>query len=205
MEARKKPKKAAEAKKSKKRRHSIKSSKLTRFLLLLATVLVFLFFMSYKFGLQEGLEITVLVWTFFVLCTPLAVADLLLDVPIRMITRGRMITSHTVVWLIAIFINIVVLYHAPGIYNVHPLLEILRHVLVNPIPYWSLMGLCLIGTFLSLEMADEVVDEVEDELHIRRHKHHTMLHYAILTLLIAGLLLIYDLLIKEIGIEVVSL
>ncbi|MFH1393605.1 MAG: hypothetical protein ABIH29_01875 [Candidatus Micrarchaeota archaeon] len=199
----KKPARAANParKKPAKKAHGVKKSKITKFLLVLGTLAVFLMFMLNKYGFEQGLEITLLVWTFFVLCTPLAAADLLLDVPLRLLSETRMIYSHAIVWFVALAINLGAMHFAPGLYEATPILSLLYHILTNPVPYWGLVGLCLIGTFLSLEVADEVVDEVEDKMEARHHRHHSMLHFFILAALIAGVLIIYDSLLGEMGME----
>jgi len=189
-------------KKSPKKKHTVKRSKITKFLLVLGTLAVFLLFMLNKYGFEQGLEITLLIWTFFVLCTPLAIADLLLDVPIRLFMKTRMVYSHAIVWGVALTINLVVLQISPELYEVNPILTALHHILTNPIPYWGLVGLCLIGTFLSLEIADEVVDEVESKMHVKRHAHHSAIHFMVLIALIAGILVIYDILLTEMGFQI---
>lgn len=194
------PKKKTKKPVKKKRR--VKDAKIRRFFMVLGTLLIFALFILNKHGIEQGLGITAIIWSFFVLCTPIATADLLLDVPLRLLTKGRMIYSHAVVWIVAIGINIVALYIAPDVYDANSLLMIMRHILLNPIPYWALIVLCAISTFLSVQAADEVVDKVEEDMKIRRHKHHSTLHYIILGSLIAGALIIYDILLNEIGVQV---
>jgi hypothetical protein len=56
--------------------------------LLLFTILIFYFaFISFKYGVKDGFAITLLTWSFFVLCTPIADAGFILDFPIRRCIR----------------------------------------------------------------------------------------------------------------------
>jgi hypothetical protein len=52
-----------------------------KFSLVLLIFLGYFIFIAKKYGLQQGLFVSTLSWSFFVLCTPVADAGFLLDFP----------------------------------------------------------------------------------------------------------------------------
>ncbi len=58
-----------------------------------------------------------LTWSFFVLCTPVADAGILLDFPLRLLFGIRMIVSELAVWALAIVLNLATLMLAPEYYQ----------------------------------------------------------------------------------------
>ena len=77
-----------------------------RYLLVIFLIVFYFLFISQKYGKGQGFLITVLTWSFFVFCTPIADAGFLFDFPFRLITHLRMIYSELSVWVIAATINI---------------------------------------------------------------------------------------------------
>ena len=97
-------------------------------------------------------------WSFFVLCTPIADAGFLLDFPIRILFGIRMIWSEIVVWAIAILINIFSLMYFSQFYEITFVTQTMKIILTNPSPYWLVILLSGIGTFLSIRFGDELMD-----------------------------------------------
>src|SRR6056297_2035506 len=87
-------------------KHETKRNVLFRFLFVLILFLAYLIFMNFKYGAKDGFLVTLLTWSFFIFCTPIADAGFLLDFPIRIITGIKMAYTETFVWIIAIAINI---------------------------------------------------------------------------------------------------
>ena len=52
-----------------------------KFLLLIALFALYFLYLIYEYGIQDGGLVTLLTWSFFVLCTPVADAGFLLDFP----------------------------------------------------------------------------------------------------------------------------
>lgn len=142
-----------------------------KFLLLLAVLALYFAYLSYEYGLATGGMVAALTWSFFVLCTPVADAGFLLDFPIRLITGIRMIHSEMLVWTIAISLNIYTLGHNPAAYDKSFLTSLLRQILTNPWPYWSIILLSLTGTFLSIHFGDEMLDIFRHRDRIKYHRH----------------------------------
>jgi len=146
-------------------------SRLIRFALLFAILIFYFTFVSLKYGVKNGLSITFLTWSFFVLCTPIADAGFLLDFPIRLLTGIRMIHSEIIVWVIAISMNLYSLLFMEGIYEKTVILLIFHHILTNPL-YWSIIILSGIGTFISIHLADGLFDLSIDAHHSKFDKIH---------------------------------
>lgn len=175
-----------------------------KFFLVLVILLLYTLFAAHKFGAREGMLISALTWSFFVLCTPIADAGILLDLPMRLITGIRMVYSEMAVWVIAIGLNIGATLFAPHVYKATILLSLLSSIIHHPLPYWAIIILAAIGTFLSILFGDEILDITEQkkgsrEHHLRYHQKHRML---VLILLAVLTLLLYDLLLNGLGVNV---
>ena len=141
-----------------------------RFLAVLAVFIGYFAFVSYQYGAREGWLIAWLSWSFFVLCTPIADAGMLIDFPVRLITGLKMVVSESLVWIVAIILNVYTLSTNPDIYLRTELLKLFHHILVNPWPLWSIIVLSFAGTFLSILIGDELLDvfrHKDRRLHIR--------------------------------------
>ena len=88
---------------------------LYKFLILLAVLILYFSYLSYKYGILTGGIVSAITWSFFVLCTPIADAGFLLDFPIRLLFGIRMLHSELLVWAIAFSINGYTLYDDPAI------------------------------------------------------------------------------------------
>jgi len=183
-------------------KHETKKNVLVKFLIIFSIVLIYLIFSMFRYGASNGLLTTILTWSMFVLCTPIADAGFLMDFPIRLLTNVRMIYSETIVWITAISLNVSGLFFYPSVYNNTALLKILRIIISNPFPYWSIIILSLIGTFLSIYFGDELIDV---SLHKQRKKHskHKKKHYTIIILFtITLVIIVYYHLIHSLGITI---
>jgi hypothetical protein len=166
-------------------------------------IVVFYFsFVSYRYGARDGFAITLLTWSFFVLCTPIADAGFLLDFPVRLLSGLRMLYSEIIVWFIAILSNIYFFFTFPEIYSKTFVLMVFHHILIQPYPFWSIIALSATGTFLSIHLADELYDMTLDAHH-SKYRSHKNIYQIIVFLFIAGIIIIlYDFLIKQLGIDI---
>ncbi len=144
---------------------------LIKFLLLVALLIGYFAYLSIKFGLLTGGVAAALTWSFFVLCTPIADAGFLLDFPLRLLFGIRMFISELVVWTIAISINLATLFWAPGYYQTTYLTNLFHKILTTPYPYWGIVLLSAVGTFLSVKIGDELMDVIHhrDRNYFRRN------------------------------------
>ena len=139
-------------------KHYYKDHPILKFIVLIIIIIVYLSLTIRKFGGEEGFMVSIITWSFFVLCTPIADAGFLIDLPIRIFTGIKMMYSEIIVWVIAITINIIAITTNPSIYQDTIILSIFEHILKQPIPYWSIIILSGLGTFFSLLFGDEIID-----------------------------------------------
>ncbi len=183
-------------------KHETKRNTLFRFLLILLIVTAYFVLMSIKYGVQEGFLVTLLTWSFFVFCTPIADAGFLIDFPIRLVGKVRMVFSELGVWLTAATINVLALTISPSIYQQTEILKLFHHILSNPFPYWLIIVLSAGGTFFSIYFGDELID-VTKHKHRVKHKKHRRKHWIIIMgFLGAGMILLYVYLIGQLGINI---
>ncbi len=162
-------------------KHQTKRKVVLKFFLVLTVFLLYFLYISLKFGVDYGFMVTLLTWSFFVLCTPIADAGFLLDFPIRLILNLKMWLSELFVWAFAISLNLYFFFLNPEIYQKTELLKIFHQLLEKPVPYWSIIVLSGLGTFLSVYFADELLDKVKrNELH---SYHKLKFNYALISIL----------------------
>lgn len=139
-----------------------------KFLLLLLIIAAYATFVSVKFGIQDGLSVTLLTWAFFVTCTPIADAGFLVDFPVRIAIGLKMLWSEVVVWVLAAIIIVSNLVLNPVIFENTLALNVLYTVVTNPWPLWLIVVVSAAGTFLSIHIGDQIFSMVA----ARYHKTH---------------------------------
>ncbi|MBL4801796.1 MAG: hypothetical protein JKY45_07860 [Emcibacter sp.] len=162
-----------------------------KFLLLLCVLVSYFSYLTYEYGFQTGGMVAALTWSFFVLCTPVADAGFLLDFPIRLILGIRMLYSEIFVWAVAIFINIYALSAGAAAYDKTILTTLLKKILVTPYPYWSIILLSGLGTFLSIYFGDEMLDVFKHRDRVKYHQHAFKLKFIGILSLFALIFLAY--------------
>jgi len=183
-------------------KHQTHLESLLRFLGLAALILAYFAYASWRFDAAVGAWLTVLNWSFFVLCTPVADGGFIIAFPIRLLFGARMLVTQVIVWCLAIAGNVVALVFYPDIYGDTALTRLLAKILTTPWPYWSILVISAAGTALSIWFGDEMLDVTT---HAERTKHHRhgMKHR---TLIIMGLailaILAYYHLLSDLGIVV---
>lgn len=182
--------------------HPTKRKVFIKFLAVLAVFVGYFLFVAGRFGFEEGIYVTVLTWSFFVLSTPIADAGFLLDFPLRLLLGVRMLVSESIVWLTAITINILTLSFKSELYSSTDLLEVFRKIIETPWPYWSIIVISAVGTFMSVIFADELVDKVQhkDRKIFKKHKFKYQLVIMIFIVLVA--IVLYDFLLGQLGYDV---
>lgn len=152
---------------------------LIKFGLLISLMAGYFVYLTYEYNILTGGVAALLTWSFFVLCTPIADAGFLLDFPLRVLFGIRMITSEIVVWLVAILLNVSVLTYAEKYYQTTSLTKIFHQVLTTPLPYWSIIILSALGTFLSIRFGDELLDVLHQRdrsfFHSHQFKHELII------------------------------
>jgi hypothetical protein len=145
---------------------------LYKFILLCVLLAGYFGYLSFEYNLMTGGIAAALTWSFFVLCTPIADAGFLLDFPLRLLFGIRMVISEIAVWGIAITINIISLLYFTEYYETTKLTMLLHAILINPYPYWGVILLSGIGTFLSIHFGDELMNVLHHKDRTFFHRHH---------------------------------
>lgn len=121
-----------------------------------------------KFGLSEGIGVTLLTWAFFVTCTPIADAGFLVDFPVRVLFKFKMIWSEIIVWSVAATIIAYTFIFQFELFDKIEILRIFDNILTHPWPMWTLILISAVGTFLSIYIGDQVYAMVRARQH---HRH----------------------------------
>ena len=182
-------------------KHETKKEALLRFSLVLGVFVVYLLFVAYKYGAKEGLLVAWLTWSAFVLGTPVADAGFLIDFPVRLITRLKMLFSEIVVWIVAIGLNLYALTFNPEIYQSSTALKIFYQVLTHPLPYWTIILISAVGTFISIHFGDELLNKRHHHERDFYHKHKSKYKLVLLTFLFVVVLIIYHAVVKQLGVN----
>jgi len=156
---------------------------LLKFIFLLLILMAYFLYMSWKYDASTGFGVLVLTWSFFVLCTPVADGGFILAFPIRLLFKIKMAVTQAVLWFIAVGINMLMLTISPEIYDLTFLTKLLEKILSEPYPYWSILVISALGTFLSIYFGDEMMD-------VTTHKNRELSHrhgFKYRTVLVLGL------------------
>jgi hypothetical protein len=185
-------------------KHDTKKQVFKRFLTVLIIFSLYFIFVVFKYGVKDGILVGLLTWCFFVFCTPVADAGFLVGFPSRVLAGIRMLQSQILVYIIATIIVIFSLLFSPDVFEKTIILKIFKTILLNPIPYWVIIFICLIGTFLSVIFGDELMDVFKhDERKI--WKEHGFTHnLLILLFLFVCCFFIYFYLMSELGLEEIA-
>ena len=183
--------------------HETKRNALRKFVFIFVIVILYFIFVSLKFGLTNGFWVTMLTWSFFVFCTPIADAGFLFDFPIRLTTGIRMIHSEIGVWIFTVSLNIFTIMTNPSIYQKTIILRLFHYIISHPFPYWSIIVLSAIGTFLSVYFGDELVDVARHKNRVKYFKHKGKHELVIFIFLIVLVIILYEFLLNQLGINIV--
>lgn len=177
-----------------------KKQLLYKFLLLCILLIGYFSYLSFQYDVMTGGIASILTWSFFVLCTPIADAGFLLDFPLRLLFGVRMLISEIVVWTVAIAINVISLFFFVEYFQTTKLTILLHTILTNPYPYWAVILLSGMGTFLSIRFADELMDVTHHRDREFFHR-HSFKHEIVIIVFFVLILVGYYKLIASLGIE----
>lgn len=183
-------------------KHDTKRGSLIRFILLMLIVLLYLFFVTRKFGAGNGFFIAILTWSFFVFCTPVADAGFLVGFPTRLLFNVRMLHSQIGVWLVALLLNLYAFFLRPDLYHNTLILKLFHHILEQPFPYWSIILISGVGTFLSIYFGDELLDVAAHAKRKKYHKHWSKYRIIVLVFLFIFVVILYDFLLTKMGVNI---
>lgn len=182
--------------------HKTKYQVLLKFLAVLVIFSTYFIYLSIKFDIITGGVVAILTWSFFVLATPVADAGFLLDFPLRLIFGIRMFISEIFVWVVAILVNIFALLLVPQDYEKAFLTSLFKKIIINPYPYWSIIILSGIGTFLSIRFGDELMDVMSHKERSLHHKHGFKLEIIMFLSIFILIILSYHHLLDSLNISI---
>ena len=156
---------------------------LLKFLALVLILVAYFSYMSWKYDASTGFGVSVLTWSFFVLCAPISDGGFILAFPIRLLFKVKMSYTQVVLWFVAIAINLYGYFYTPDIYDLTFITQLLKHILSEPYPYWSILIISALGTFLSIYFGDEMMDVASQKDRTKAHRHG----FKYRTLLVLGL------------------
>jgi hypothetical protein len=160
-----------------------------KFIALTLILLGYFAYTSWKYGASTGFSVSLLSWSFFVLCTPIADAGFILAFPTRLLFGIKMSVTQIVLWFVAIAVNIVMLIALPSAYDLTFLTRLLKHILTEPFPYWGILILSATGTLLSIYFGDEMMD-VSSHKNRQHHHRHGIKYRAVLVAGLAALTIV---------------
>lgn len=147
------------------------SESLLKFAALISIVTAYFLYMSWKYDASTGFGVSILTWSFFVLCTPVADGGFILAFPVRLLFKIKMAYTQIVLWFVAIGINVFYITTSPDSYDLTFITRLLKHILSEPYPYWSILIISALGTFLSIYFGDEMMDVASHKEREVNHRH----------------------------------
>lgn len=145
---------------------------------------------------------TILTWSFFVFCTPIADAGFILAFPVRLLAGIRMLYTQIASYIIAFFIVMLTLAYSSEIYQTTLILKLFNTILLNPYPYWIIMLLSLAGTLFSIYFGDELIDVARHKDRKKYHRHLNKYKIILTLFIIAATVTIYYFLLNQMGINI---
>jgi|TARA_R110001592_G_scaffold157620_1_gene388487 hypothetical protein len=182
---------------------SPKQQVILKFLALCLILLGYFAYLSYQYDFLTGGIAALITWSFFVLCTPVADAGFLLDFPIRVLFGVRMVFSEIFVWAIAISLNTIAMLYFREYYQTTLLTRLMESIIITPFPYWFIIVLSGIGTFLSIRFGDELMDVLHHKDREFFYSNHFK-HEVVLFVFFLFILFSYYELIASLGINIES-
>ncbi|MFH0930271.1 MAG: hypothetical protein V1814_03405 [Candidatus Moraniibacteriota bacterium] len=168
-------------------KHETKKHQLIRFAIALLILLLYTIYLMRSYG-ADGLTLGFITWSAFVIATPLPDGGIILDFPIRLLTGIRMVFSEIFVWIVAISVNVYLVFEKPYIYEKTLVARSFHRILMHPWPDWSIILISLAGTFLGLYFGDELLDVIT---HSKRKKYSKFGYIYKFIFAIFGLALLY--------------
>jgi hypothetical protein len=111
-----------------------------------------------------------------------------------------MLTSEIFIWAIAIGLNLYAFFVSPEIYTKTKLLSFFNHILEQPFPFWSIIILSAIGTFVSIKFGDELLDKTKHAEREHYYKYKKSFRLIVMLFLIILTIVLYDFLLKKLGV-----
>lgn len=182
-------------------RHETKSHTLIKFWLILSIFVWYFGFIAFEYWLKDWILVSCLTWSFFVMCTPVADAWFLIDFPLRLITKIKMLYLEFLVWILAIWLNLYSFFFNIEVYSKTELLMLFKHILEQPYPFWIIILISLLWTFVSIHFWDELLDKTKHRDRDNYHKHKYNYWLIIMIFIFVFTIVAYDFLLKQLWVN----
>ena len=113
-----------------------------------------------------------------------------------------MFIAEIFVWTLALSINIYAVLFKPNIYEKTKILNLFKYILENPFPFWSIILISMIGTFISIEFGDELLNKTQHKQRKIYQKNKYNFRIIIIFFLFIIFFILYDFLLKKLGINI---
>jgi hypothetical protein len=134
-----------------------KTSGFNKFVSVLIIVILYAAYVMHKYGLSNGVEITLLTWCFFVFGTPVADAGGLVAFPVRVFTNNPMYNTQLWVYLVATVITGYYAVFHKDKFAFTVVGRILYKMVTQPLSlYGVIIVVSLVGTLISAYLEDSV-------------------------------------------------
>lgn len=120
---------------------SLSKAQKIRFLAFLIFFGVTGFRLIMELGTKTGIHITLLIWSFFILCVPIPGNPLITTTFLRLFTKRALLYSTLFIWLGALALNIYTYFSFPLAYLNTSTTFFLYRIIANPWPYWLIIGM----------------------------------------------------------------
>ena len=95
--------------------------------------------LTWQCGLQRGLLLTFLTWSFYILCLPLSNNAVITTAILRPFSRDAVRYAKFIPWAIALVLNVIVYIFVPYAYLMSATTFLLYRIIANPWPYWLII------------------------------------------------------------------
>lgn len=130
-----------------------------RFICVSIILIIYFLYVCWKYGITQGIGVTLITWSFFIFGTPLADADAIVDFPIRVFTDIPMHITEIYLFIIAALISLWYYIYNRVIFQYTFLTKIVYKMITNPFSlYGFIVVLSLIGSVISAFFENAIYD-----------------------------------------------
>ena len=158
-----------------------KISKFQTFTIIICLSILSFFFIPLwiKYGVLIALQVSLLIWSLFILCIPANHGKNVLGIPYKKITGKKLFCPAIYMWSAAILLNMFYYFYNPIMYFHALSTHLLFKIISTPWPLWIIIFASSLAMFYKLFFGKKIL------------KSKRGLHYVILSLLIITGLLVF--------------
>lgn len=102
-----------------------------------------------QYGFLRGTHLTMLTWSFCILCLPVTGSGTFSGALVYFFTRKSVRYPYIFAWLFALLLNLFSYFFAPYTYIMSATTFLLYRIISNPWPYWFIIGASALGSVYS--------------------------------------------------------